>query len=121
MLSYYSVLKFCHINKCLSLKGFNNLWIVFIIKDKGRLFFSKKQNRLPITKNILVKITEEDHFFILDLDIDIIFKMAWAGFMKIEKLTYTIAEVKKTTFGTHNIRHLLCKKRFIRYLMPRAK
>lgn len=42
MLNYHFALKSYYIDKRLSLKSFDNLEIAFIIKNKRRLFFSKK-------------------------------------------------------------------------------
>lgn len=76
MLSYFSNFKSYYINKHLSFKNFNDLQIVFIIKDKRRLFSSKKQNRLLIIKNIYKNIIKDKYFFILDLNINTTFKLA---------------------------------------------
>lgn len=59
VLRYLSALKSYHIDRCLSLKGFNNPRMALIIKGERRLFPSKKRNHLPITKDILEKIKEE--------------------------------------------------------------
>ncbi len=60
VLSYLSALKSYHIDRRLSLKGFDDPRMALIIKGGRRLFPSKKRNRLPITKNILEKITEDE-------------------------------------------------------------
>ena len=76
MLSYLFALKSYYIDRRLSLKSFDNPWMTLIIKDGRRLFSSKKQNRLSITKDILEKITEVEPLSISKLNIDIAFKMA---------------------------------------------
>ena len=76
MLNYFSNFKSYYINRHLSFKNFNDLQIAFIIKDKKRLFSSKKQNRLLITKNIFKNIIKDKYFFILDLNINTTFKFA---------------------------------------------
>lgn len=70
VLSYLSALKSYHIDRRLSLKGFDDPRMALIIKGGRRLFQSKKRNRLPITKNILEKITEDEPLSITDLNID---------------------------------------------------
>ena len=70
-----------------------------VLRYLKRLFTSKKRNRLPITKEILEKITEEELLSITDLNVDTAFKVAWAGFMRMGELTYTAAEAKKATFA----------------------
>lgn len=72
--------------------------MTLIIKRRKWLFSSKKQNRLLITKNIFKKIIEDKPLLVTDLNIDTIFKVVWAGFMRIGKLTYTMAEGKNATF-----------------------
>ncbi len=73
--------------------------MALIIKGGKRLFPSKKRNRLPITKEILEKITEEELLSMTDLNVDTASKVAWAGFMRMGELTYTAAEAKKATFA----------------------
>ena len=99
VLSYLSALKSYHIDRRLSLGGFDDPRMALIIKGGRRLFPSKKRNRLPITKEILEKITEEELLSITDLNVDTAFKVAWAGFMRMGELTYTAAEAKKATFA----------------------
>lgn len=83
----------------MSLKVFNDPRMALIIKGGRRLFPSKKQNRLTITKGILEKITDEKPLSISDLNVDTAFKVVWAGFMRMGELTYTVAEAKKATFA----------------------
>lgn len=98
MLNYFSNFKSYYINRHLSFKNFNDLQIAFIIKDKKRLFSSKKQNRLLITKNIFKNIIKDKYFFILDLNINTTFKFAQIDLLKKEKLNYIIIKAKKTIF-----------------------
>lgn len=96
--SYLSALNSYHIDRRLSLKGIDNPRMALIIKGVKRLFPSKKRNRLPITKDILEKITEDEPLTMEDLNVDTAFKVAWAGFMQRGKLTYTAAGLKKDLF-----------------------
>ncbi len=98
-LSYLSALKLYHIDRSLSLGGFDNPRMALIIKGGRRLFLSKKRNCFPITKEILEKTTEEELSSITDLNIDTAINVAWDGFMRIGNLTYTAAEAKKATFA----------------------
>ncbi len=56
--SYLSALKSYHIDCHLSLEAFDTPRIALIIKGEKRLFPKQKATRLPITKDILEKITE---------------------------------------------------------------
>ena len=96
--SYLLALKFYYIDRQLSLKSFDDPWIALIIKGGKWLFPSKKKNRLPITKDIFKKITIEAPLTVNNLNIDTTFKVAWAGFMQLGKITYTVAEAKKALF-----------------------
>ncbi len=87
-----------HIDRRLSFGGFDDPQMALIIKSGRRLFASKKRNRLPITKEILEKITEKELLSIMELNVNTAFKIAWAGFIRIGELTYTAAEAKKATF-----------------------
>lgn len=68
--------------------------MALIIKGGKRLFPSKKKNRQPITTEILEKITLEESLTVTDLNIDIAFRVAWAGFMRLREITYTATEAK---------------------------
>lgn len=72
--------------------------MAFIIKYGKQFFSSKKQNRISITQNILKKITDEKLFLISDLNLNTTFKVDWARFMKIEKLSYITTKTKKAIF-----------------------
>ncbi len=76
VLSYLSALKFYYIDRCLSLKDFDDPQMALIIKDGRRLFPSKKRNHLQITKYILKKITEDEPLSVTDLNVDKAFKVA---------------------------------------------
>ena len=99
VLGYLSALKSYHIDRRLSLKGFDDPRMALIMKGGRRLFPSTKRNRLPITKHILKKITDSKPLSVTNLNIDTAFKVAWAGFMRMGELTYTAAEAKKVTFA----------------------
>ncbi len=99
MLSYLSALKSYHIDRRLSLKGFDDSRMALIIKSRRRLFLSKKRNRLPITKDILEKIMKDQPLSVTDLNVNKAFKVAWAGFMRMGELTDTAAGAEKATFA----------------------
>ena len=99
VLSYLSAPKSYYIDRPLSLGSFDDPQMALIIKGGRRLFPSKKRNRLPITKQILEKITDEELLSITDLNVDTAFKVAWSGFMRMGELTYKAAEAKKATFA----------------------
>ena len=75
VLSYVSALKSYHIDRRLSLKSFDDPRMALIIKSRRRLFPSKKRNCLPITKDILEKITEGEPLSVTDFNVNITFKM----------------------------------------------
>ncbi len=106
VLSYLSALKSYQIDKSLSLKGIDDPQMAPFIKGWRSLFPSKKQNRLPITKDILEKITEDEPVSATVLNVDTSFKVAWAGFMRMRELTYTAAEAKKATFAETSLTRL---------------
>lgn len=54
-----------------------------------------KSTHLPIMKNILEKITTQPTKSLEDLNIDIAFKIAWAGFLCPGKIIYTTSKLKK--------------------------
>lgn len=97
MINYLSTLKSYHTDRNLSLKGFDDPWMALIIKSRKLLFHSKKQSLL-ITKNILKNITDKEPISITDLNVYTLFKLAWAGFIKMEELRYTAVKGKKAIF-----------------------
>lgn len=41
---------------------------------------------------------KDNPLFIIDVNIDIVFKVAWTGFIRMGKLIYTMVEAKKALF-----------------------
>lgn len=76
MLSYFFAFKSYYINKHLSLKSFDNPLMTLIINYKKNLFLNKKQNYILIAKNIFKKIIEDKLLFVIDFNIDKMFKTA---------------------------------------------
>ncbi len=74
--SYLSALKSYNIDSHLSLEAFDTPRIVLIIMGGKRLFPKQKATYLPITKDILEKITENKPVNNDELNIDIAFKVA---------------------------------------------
>ena len=58
-----------------------------------RLFPQTKKLCLPITKDILQKITQGKSKSVQDLNINTTFKVAWAGFLRIGEFIYTKTEL----------------------------
>lgn len=98
VLSYLSGLRAYHIDHHMSLEVFDAPRLAWIIKGGKRLYPSHKKNRLPVTKDILERITYKDPQTIDEVNIDTAFKVAWAGFMRLGEITYTETEVKKPSF-----------------------
>ena len=60
--------------------------------------FSDKKKTPTISKELLTKITSIPAHSAEDLNIDATFKVAWAGFLRLGEITYTVADRKKTSF-----------------------
>ena len=103
MSSYLSSLKSYHIDRYFSLEAFDTSRIALIIKDGKKLFPKQKATRLPITKDILEKIIENKPVNVDELNIDIAFKVAWAGFLSLGEITYTGIELKKASFSATRV------------------
>ena len=97
--SYLSALKSYHVDRNLSTDVFSSLRIKRILSGARSLFPQIKKERLPITKDILEKITSVVPISIEDLNIDTAFKVAWAGFLRMGEFTYTNAESQARTFA----------------------
>lgn len=57
-----------------------------------------KVSRLPITKDILHTITSQALADINELNLHTALKVAWAGFMRLREITYTVAEKNRPSF-----------------------
>ena len=73
---YLLALKSCQIDRHLSLEAFDTPCIALIIKGGKRLFSKQKATHLPITKDILEKITKNEPVDLNELNIDTAFKVA---------------------------------------------
>lgn len=62
------------------------------------LFLKQKAKYLLITKDILEKITDNEPIDLDELNIDTVFKMAQASFLRLAEITYTGTEFKKDLF-----------------------
>lgn len=58
------------------------------------MFSQTQKTRLPITNDILLNITRAKPTSLQNLNIDTAFKVAWAGFLRMGKFTYTKADLK---------------------------
>ena len=121
--SYLSALKSYHVDRNLPTDAFSSLRTNFLqhptklhllfihikiyiltyikrfLNGARSLFPQIKKERLPITKDILEKITSVVPISIEDLNIDTAFKVAWAGFLRMGEFTYTDAESQARTFA----------------------
>lgn len=71
-----SALKSYQINCHLSLEAFDTPRIALIIKGGKKLFPKEKTTRLPITKDVLEKITDYEPVDLDELNIDMAFRVA---------------------------------------------
>lgn len=69
-----------------------------LLQGEKSFFPSTKAIRLPITKDILTSITSSPIQTINDLKLDAVFKVTWAGFMRLGEITYTETERGQVSF-----------------------
>jgi hypothetical protein len=93
--SYLSGIRSYHIDHLYDLDVFDHPRLQKILRGGKRMFSTIKANRLPITKNILQLITQYPIFIIDDVNFDTTFKIAWAGFLRLDEITYTTSDLKK--------------------------
>lgn len=86
--NYLSVLRSYYINWQISLKVFNKSQIAWIIKRRKYLFPKAKIPQLLITKDILKEIIDTKPMNINKLNIDKIFKVTLARFLRLGKIIY---------------------------------
>ncbi len=97
--TYLSALKSYHIDCHLSLEAFEIPQIALIRKAGKKLFPKQKATRLPITKDILERMTEPEPIDLDELNIDVAFKVPWAGFLRLGEIKYTSTDLKKASFS----------------------
>lgn len=102
---YLSALRSYHIDHGFSIHSFSSLRVDRILNGGRYLFPHLKKERLPITKDILEKITSIFPVSIQDLNIDTAFKVAWAGFLRMDEFTYTHTEAQARTFIDIGLTH----------------
>lgn len=95
--SYLSVLKSYHVDHHLPIQAFTSPRIDRILNGARSLYPHSKKERLPIIKDILVKITLEVQISTDEINVKTTFKVAWAGFLWISEFTSTSAEAKADT------------------------
>ena len=118
--SYLSALKSAHIDLGLSTQAFSSSRIDRILRGAHNLFPNIKKERLPITKDILQKITSIIPISIEEINIDAAFKVAWAGFLRMGEFTYTNSEARSSTF-INTLGHHICIRQSTCYPSPQTK
>lgn len=53
----------------------------------GMDYQRRNKTRLPVSQNLLKKVTEQPSQYINDLSINAAFKIAWAGFLRLDEIT----------------------------------
>ena len=86
--SYLSALRSYHIDRRIDTLVFDSPHLLRLVQGAWSLFPSRKHERLPITRDILTRITppptSRD-----DYHIDAAFKLAFAGFLRMGEFTHT--------------------------------
>lgn len=96
--NYLSALKSYHIDRNFPLHAFSSPCLDRLLKGGRYIFPHSKRECLPITKDILEKITSTFPISIEELNIDTAFKVAWAGFLRMGEFTYTSMEAQACIF-----------------------
>lgn len=95
---YLSALRSYHVDQRMPSEVFDSPWIQRIVKGGHRLFPGSKRQRLPITKEILDKVTANPSRSADDLNYNTAFKVAWAGFLRVGEFTHTLQDRHNRTF-----------------------
>lgn len=69
-----------------------------MLKNAYHIYPYTQKKYLPITKNIFVKIISVILISIEKINIDIAFKVAWVGFLKLDEITYINAKAQAFAF-----------------------
>lgn len=96
--SYSLALYSCYIDYKYSTLPFQTLKMK-LLQVRGKFFFSStKILWVPITKDIFKLITRASLIITNELNLNTIFLVAWADFIRMKKLTYIIVEKATTSF-----------------------
>ena len=90
---YLSGLCSYHVDRNFSTTVFESLQLDRVLRGVRRMFPRTEKTRLPITKDILQKITRQKPTSLQELNINTTFKVAWACFLRMGEFTYTKAEL----------------------------
>ncbi len=90
---YLPGLRSYHVDRNLSTTVLESLQLDRVVRGVRRMFSQVKKLRLPITKDILQRITLGKPKSLQDLNINTAFKVAWAGFLRMREFTYTKTEL----------------------------
>ena len=99
IISYLSALRSYHIDRRINTIVFDSPHLLHLVQGARSLFPSRKRERLPITRDILSKITppptsRNDYY------INAAFKLAFAGFLRIGEFTHTYIKEITPSFET---------------------
>ena len=97
--SYLSALRSYHIERRIDTAVFDSPHLLRLVQGARSLFPGRRRERLPVTRDILSKITptpaSQD-----DYNIDAAFKLAFAGFLCMGEFTHTRAREGAQSFTT---------------------
>ena len=101
--SYLSALRSYHVDRRISTTVFDSPHLLRLVQGARSLFPGQKRERLPITRDILLKITPtlttRD-----EQQVDAAFKLAFTGFLRMGEFTHAKAKEKNsTTFVTTSL------------------
>jgi hypothetical protein len=95
---YLSGLKSYHVNHKYSIDVFDDLRLIRLLKEDKRLFPTAKVNRLLIIKKMLQLIIKDNSMNVDNVNLNAVFIIAWAGFLRLGEIIYTCKNLAKTSF-----------------------
>ena len=99
---YLSALRSYHVDRRIDTTVFESPYLLRLVQGARSLFPGKRRERLPITRDILTKITptpvSRD-----DYNVDAAFKLAFAGFLRIGEFTHTRAREISQSFAASGL------------------
>ncbi len=99
VLSYLSVLRSYHIDHEMPAQPFEELRLSLLMRGGRRIFSNTKALCRPITREILFNIIIRWLTDRKELNIDAVFKIAGAGFIRIGEITFTAVQRAAPSFN----------------------
>jgi hypothetical protein len=101
--SYLSDIRSYHVDHLFDLNVFDHSRLQKMLREEKRMFLTIKITRLLITKDILQLITRDHLTNINEINLNVVFKIEWAKFLRLKEIIYIAKNFTKLIFSITKI------------------